>query len=132
MLADTAEGVPIRYADHLDVDSQGRVWFSDASTRYGAKESGGTWKASLLDVMEHGGHGRLLMYDPASGRTSVALDGLQFANGVAVSHDGRSVLVVETGSYRVLRMPIDGGSAEVFIDNLPGFPDNLRRGREGR
>lgn len=132
VLADAADGVPIRYADHLDVDPQGRIWFSDASTKYGAQDHGGTWAASLLDVMEHGGHGRLLVHDPATGETRVALDGLQFANGVAVSHDGRAVLVVETGSYRVLRLPIEGGRPAVFIDNLPGFPDNLRRGREGR
>ena len=68
VLADAADGVPIRYADHLDVDPQGRIWFSDASTKYGAQEHGGTWAASLLDVMEHGGHGRLLVHDRPPGR----------------------------------------------------------------
>ena len=31
------------------------------------------------------------------------MDGLVFANGVAISHDQNSVLVNETGKYRVLR-----------------------------
>jgi sugar lactone lactonase YvrE len=132
VLADAVDGEPILYADHLDVSADGRVWFSDASARWGAEANGGTWPASLLDMMEHGGHGRLLVYDPATRQTTVALDGLQFANGVAVTHDGAAVLVVETGAYRVVRVPTDGGAPTVLLDNLPGFPDNLRRGRDGR
>lgn len=132
VLADTAAGVPIRYADHLDVGADGRVWFSDASTRWGAEAAGGTWPASLLDMMEHGAHGRLLVFDPATGATTVALDGLQFANGVALTHDGGAVLVVETGAYRIVRVSTQGGAPTVLLDNLPGFPDNLRRGRDGR
>ena len=37
----------------------------------------------------HGGHGRLLKYDPANGKTTVLLGGLQFANGVALAADPR-------------------------------------------
>jgi sugar lactone lactonase YvrE len=132
LLCDTADGLPIRYADHLDIDPQGRVWFSDASTRFGAEAWGGTWPASLLDVMEHGGHGRLLVYDPATEGCRTRLDGLQFANGVALTADGLAALVVETSAYRVLRVPLEGGEPSVFIDALPGFPDNIRRGRDGR
>lgn len=132
VLADEAGGVPIRYADHLDLDDRGRVWFSDASVRWGAEAQGGTWPASLLDILEHDAQGRLLVYDPPSGQVWVALDGLQFANGVARHPSGDSMLVVETGAYRVLRVPLDGGPPAVFIDGLPGFPDNLRRGRDGR
>ena len=38
------------------------------------------------------------------------------------------MLHFETGSYRVLRYWLHGpeaGSSEVFVDNLPGFPDNI-------
>ena len=58
-LATTADGVPIRFADDVDVAADGKIYFSDASTKFGAKESGGTYEASLLDINEHGGHGRL-------------------------------------------------------------------------
>lgn len=134
-LASECEGVPILYADDVDVAQGGRIFFTDASTKFGAREYGGTYQASILDIMEHGGHGRLLMYDPEAGKTSVVVKGLNFANGVALSHDGNSVLVNETGSYRVIRVWISGlrmGRVEPLIEGLPGFPDNIKRGQDGR
>lgn len=135
VLADEADGIPIRYADDVDVAADGKIYFSDASTRFGAKEFGGTYPASLLDLMEHGGHGRLLMHDPVTGVTTTLLEGINFANGVAVGHDQSFVLVNETGEYRVLRYWISGprkGQSEPLIEALPSFPDNISTGREGR
>jgi sugar lactone lactonase YvrE len=134
-LSTIADGVPIRYADDLDIASDGKIYFSDASTKFGAKESGGTYEGSLLDLMEHGGHGRLLVYDPATKETKTLLDGLTFANGVAVSHNQKFVLVNETGGYQVVRYWISGpknGQSEIFIHSLPSFPDNISTGLNGR
>jgi sugar lactone lactonase YvrE len=134
-LATSADGVPIRFADDVDVAADGKIYFSDASTKFGAKASGGTYEASLLDINEHGGHGRLLVFDPSSSVARTLLDGLNFANGVAVSHDQQSVLVNETGSYRVIRFWITGpkkGQTETLIDALPSFPDNVSTGHDGR
>ena len=134
-LATVADGIPIRYADDVDCAADGKIYFSDASTKFGAKESGGTMEGSLLEIMEHGGHGRLLVYDPATRETKTLLSGLTFANGVAVSHDQTYVLINETGSYRVIRYWITGpnkGKSEPIIENLPGFPDNISTGLEGR
>jgi len=135
VLAKVADGVPILYADDVDVAADGKIYFSDASTKFGAKECGGTYEASLLDIMEHGGYGRLLVYDPLSHKTTTLVDGLNFANGVAVSHDQTYVLVNETGNYRVIRYWIAGprkGQTEPFIEELPGFPDNISKGLDGR
>jgi sugar lactone lactonase YvrE len=135
VLATTADSLPIRYANNVAVAADGRIYFSDASTQFGAEASGGTYPASLLDILEHGGHGRLLVYDPATRQTTTLLDGLHFANGVAVSPDQSHVLVVETGAYRILRVWLTrakAGLAEPLLEALPGFPDNLTRGREGR
>jgi sugar lactone lactonase YvrE len=135
VLADEADGIPIRYADDVDVAADGRIYFSDASTRFGAKEWGGTLAASLLDLMEHTRNGRLLVYDPETRRATTVLDGLSFANGVAVSPDQSFVLVDETGEYRVIRHWLTGpraGRSEPLIEQLPGFPDNISTGREGR
>jgi sugar lactone lactonase YvrE len=134
-LATEADGVPIRYADDVDVAADGRIYFSDASTKFGAKEYGGPYEASLLDIMEHGGHGRLLVYDPRTRTATTLASGLNFPNGVAVSHDQTSVLVSETGNYRVLRIWIEGrrlGQVEPVVEALPGFPDNISTGENGR
>jgi sugar lactone lactonase YvrE len=56
------------------------------------------------------------------------IDGIHFANGVALGPGEEFVLVVETGEYKVWRLWLKGpraGQREVFIDNLPGFPDNV-------
>jgi len=134
-LTDMADGIPIRYADDVDTAADGKIYFSDASVKFGAKENGGTLAASLIDLMEHGGNGRLLVYDPNTGQTRTLISELSFANGVAVSPDQTYVLVNETGNYRVLRYWISGprkGSWEPFIESLPAFPDNISTGENGR
>ena len=135
VLTDSYNGVAMEYVDDVDVDAEGKIYFSDASTKFGAQSNGGTYAASLLDTMEHGGHGRLMVYDPADQSTKMLMDGLNFANGVAVAEDSSFVLVSETGSYRLHKYRLKGdraGTSEVLIDNLPGFPDNIVRGRDGR
>lgn len=135
LAAATDEGSTIDFADDLDIGPDGRIYFSDASSKFGAAEFGGTYAASLLDILEHGGHGRILVHDPANGSTRVILDGLNFANGVAMGPDGATLLINETGSYRTLRFWLSGpraGETDVLIDNLPGFPDNINRGLDGR
>ena len=135
VLATEADGVPILFADDVDVAADGKIYFSDATTKFGAEQWGGTYEASLLDLMEHGGNGRLLVYDPNTGKATTLLRGLNFANGVAVGADQRFVLVNETGSYRVMRFWLAGpkkGTAEPLIEGLPAFPDNISTGQNGR
>lgn len=134
LLTDRSDGIRIRYANDLDIAADGRIYFSDSSTKFAAIEFGGTYKASLLDIMEHGGHGRLLVYDHRTKETVTLLKGLDYANGVALSADGAYLLVNETGSYRTLRYWLTGpraGESEIFISGLAGFPDNINRGLGG-
>ena len=133
--ANTADGVPIRYADDLVVTPNGKIYFSDASSKFAAEDSAGTLEASLLSIMEHGDHGRIIEFDPATGETRIVMHKLTFANGVTSDELGRFLLVAETGSYRVWKHWLLGsraGQTELIIDNLPGFPDNIHRGRDGR
>lgn len=121
-LSTTANGVPFGFTDDVIVDANGRyAYFSDASSRWGYGQDGEA-------VIEHGGDGRLLRYDFSNGTTDVLLEHLQFANGVALGPDEHYVLVNETGAYRISRYWLKGeraGSHDLFIDNLPGLPDNL-------
>ncbi len=135
VLVDTYDGQRIEYADDLAVAANGKIYFSDASSKFSASKSGGSYEASLLDILEHGGHGRIFEFDPASGKTVVIADGLNFANGVAISDDQQYLLFNETGHYRVWRYWLEGprrGQREVVIENLPGFPDNVNNGLNGR
>ncbi len=130
VLTDTVDGTDILYADDLDISDDGLIYFSDASTKFGAKAAGSTLAASLLEIMEHGETGRVLVYNPKDKTTKTLAEGLSFSNGVATAPDGKSVWVVETGKYRLLEIAPDG-SQKVILDNLPGFPDNINRGPDG-
>lgn len=128
-------GAPLLYADDVAVARDGTIYLSEASTKFGADASGGTLEGSLLDIMEHGGNGLVLEYKPDTGKARVILDGLNFANGIAVSDDQQYLLIAETGTYRIHRYWLRGenaGKSEVIIDNLPGFPDNINNGMNGR
>jgi len=145
LLTDAVEGDPIRYADAVIVARDGRIYFSDASRRFGAKAAGGTFEASVLDILEHQSSGRLLEYDPATKKTRVLMGGLSFPNGVALSADERHLFVAETGEYRIWKVSVDAqgldarqaaakptDAARVLLANPPGYPDNVMRGQQGR
>jgi len=58
----------------------------------------------------------------------VVLDGLYAANGVVLGPDESFVLVSEMAVYHVSRYWLTGpqkGQVDVFVDNLPGIPDNI-------
>jgi sugar lactone lactonase YvrE len=115
------DGTPINFADDLAITSDGMVYFTDASTRFTNKES-------FSDVFEHRPNGRLLVYDSSTGNTRLLLDGLYFPNGIAVGPKETYLLFNETSMYRIQRFWLTGdraGKADIFIDNLPGFPDNV-------
>ncbi len=121
------DGSPILYADDVDIADDGVMYFSDASTKFGAKASGGTLKGSLLELMEHGGTGRLLAYDPADKSTRIIAEGFTFSNGVAMHPDG-DILMLETGAYTLHKINPKTGAKRDLLSNLPGFPDNINRG----
>lgn len=132
---------PIRYANSIVVAPNGTVYFTDASHRFSPAEWGGTYPASVLDIMEQSATGRVLAYDPATNKVRIVAHGFSFANGIALSGDAKSLFVNETGRYRIWKIDAGAGDldirsgspqARVLLDNLPGYPDNLMRGRDGR
>ncbi len=121
VLTSEADGKPLVFTDDLDISSDGIVWFSDASQRFDQHNY-------TLDFLEGRPTGRLLSYSFDTGETTVHLDNLHFANGVALSPNEDYVLVNETYAARITRYWISGpkrGSRDTFIDSLPGYPDNI-------
>lgn len=134
-ILDEVNGAPLVNANNLAIGPQGIIYFSRSSSKFTTDGFGGSYQASLLDILEHGGHGSVVSFDPATGKTAILMTGLNYANGVAISQDGDFLLVAETGHYRILKYWLRGdkrGSSDVLIDNLPGFPDNLKAGKNGR
>lgn len=136
---------PIYYANSVVVARDGIIYFTDASGRFAPREWGGTYAASILDIMEQAATGRVLAHNPATAETWIVARGFSFANGIALSSDEQSLFVSETGQYRIWKVDshargidvrshvnADAQRAMPFIENLPGYPDNLMRGLDGR
>jgi sugar lactone lactonase YvrE len=119
-LVDGYDGQRFKFLNNAAVGDDGTVYFTDTSTRWGLDEY-------VNELLEGQPTGRLFARSPSGELEQLAGD-LQFANGVALAPDGKSLFLAETGRYRVHRHWLAGprqGHNEVFFDNLPGFPDNL-------
>ncbi len=125
--ASVVDDARLRDPNDCDIGPDGRVWFTDSTTRYDAHD----W---VLDSIESRPTGRLLVYDPKTGRTKTVHDGLRYANGVCLAHDGRSILIAESWACSVHRYWIEGpkaGTMECLIADMPGYPDNINRASDG-
>ena len=127
VLATEAGGVPFKFADALDISREGIIYFTDASYKYGQSDY-------LYDLLEAKPHGRFISYDPRTFQAEVLLEDLYFANGVALSQEQDFALINETYRYQITRYWLKGpraGTHEIFMENLPGFPDNISRSSKG-
>jgi len=115
-------GQPLVFPNDVVISRSGVIYFTDSSSRHSFAES-------ALAVLEHQPNGRLMEYNPHSGAGRVLLDNLVFANGVTLSPDEDFLLVVEMGTYSVIRYWLQGqrsGQSEVWASNIPGLPDNIQ------
>ncbi|XP_068729553.1 adipocyte plasma membrane-associated protein-like [Montipora capricornis] len=120
-------GKPFRFVNDLDIGRDGTVYFTDSSTKWQRQQV-------AYAVFEQEASGRLMAYHPKTGDLEVLLEGLYFANGVQLSPEGDHLLVAETTSARIIKYYIKGeheGKWEVFAQNLPGLPDNIRLSNRG-
>uniref|UniRef100_A0A131XIP1 Putative conserved secreted protein n=1 Tax=Hyalomma excavatum TaxID=257692 RepID=A0A131XIP1_9ACAR len=121
------EGKKIVFGDDIDIDDDGSVYISEASNKWPLKKI-------VYTVMEHENTGRVLKFDPKTRKATVLMKGLRLPNGVQISHDKKSLLVCELSMNRILRYHLKGpkrGKTEVFVDKLPGWPDNIRPSKRG-
>ena len=125
-VTDSVHGRRMVFCNNAAIASDGTVWFSDSSTKFGIEH----WKDDLVQDTRTG---RLLRLT-TDGRIDVVLDGLAFANGVALSRDEQYVAVAETAARTVVRHWVTGerkGRRDFLVTDLPGYPDNIARGSDG-
>jgi sugar lactone lactonase YvrE len=120
------EGRRMMVCNNAAVHSDGDVFLSDSSQVFPVEQYD-------ADLIEDTATGRLLRLSP-DGSVEVLVDGLRFANGVALAADESFVVVAESGGRSVVRHWLRGESAgrtEPFLEDLPGYPDNVSRGTDG-
>jgi sugar lactone lactonase YvrE len=126
VLVDRVLGERPLFVNNCCLTDDGTIYFTDSSRTTGIHHFKG-------DLVEHGRTGRLLKWHPTRG-TDVLLDGLSFANGVAISATGDYLVFAETGAYRISKYWLTGpksGTREIIVNNLPGLPDNVSSGSNG-
>jgi len=97
------------------------LFFTDSDWTYPRKDF-------LATLLRADPRGRLIRFDLETGKVRILDDQLTFPNGVQISADKQSILVCESSLARVIRHSIGSTNekSEIFIDNLPGLPDNIR------
>ncbi|MGZ4536113.1 MAG: SMP-30/gluconolactonase/LRE family protein [Nocardioidaceae bacterium] len=126
VLTDLVHGQRMAFCNNAAVHTDGSIYFSDSSRQYGLDH----WKA---DMVENTTSGRLLRRAP-DGTVEVLLEGLRFANGVALSEDESYVAVAESAGRTVKRLWLTGvraGRVDHLAPELPGYPDNIALGSDG-
>ena len=126
-VANCVDGPFPGFTDSFYVAADRSIWFTCPSRRFDLDHV-------RLDGMETQPTGRVMHYDPRTRAATTALDGIMFANGITMGPDEDFVLVNEWARYRVTRLWVAGprsGEHETFIDDLPGYPDNIHRDAEG-
>ncbi|KAG8439636.1 hypothetical protein GDO86_005713 [Hymenochirus boettgeri] len=116
------DGISFRFLNGLELSKNGTIYFTDSSSKWGRQHH-------RYEVLETNHLGRLLKYEPTAKNVKSLLDGLYMANGIALSPEEDYILIAETSICRILRYWLTGSKAgrkEIFVDNLPGYPDNIR------
>ncbi|PQJ19615.1 SMP-30/gluconolactonase/LRE family protein [Tenacibaculum sp. SG-28] len=130
VLAKTDEkGRPFLIPNGLDIATDGNIYFSNTShdapydIQYGRK--------LILELQPNGG---LYQYNPKTKKVTTLIDGTYFGNGVVLSKNEDFILMTETTKYRILKYWLKGakkGEKEIFMDNLPGFPNGISMRKDG-
>ncbi|XP_013396151.1 adipocyte plasma membrane-associated protein-like, partial [Lingula anatina] len=121
------DGEQAAFLNDLDIDSDGTVYFTDSSTNWGRRYN-------RYAAMEAKKNGRLLAYNPNTKQTEVILKNMSFPNGVQLSPEKDFILIAELCTCKILQYHTKGprkGEVEIFSDNLPGAPDNIRPSSSG-
>jgi sugar lactone lactonase YvrE len=126
-LVDEVEGRPLTFCSNVVESSDGTIYFTESTDRFGYEY----YKAAVIEAR---GSGSLLRRDPDGTVTRLA-SGLHFANGVTLTADESAVVFAETTGARVSKFWLTGtkaGTVTPLVESLPGYPDNISTGPDGR
>lgn len=126
-LVDAFEGRPLTFCSNAVEASDGSVFFTESTDRFGYEHYKGA-------ALEGRGSGSLFRLD-MDGTVTRLVSGLHFANGVTLTADESAVVFAETTGARVSKFWLTGpeaGTVTPLADDLPGYPDNISTGPDGR
>ena len=135
-LCTEVEGEKLCCPDAVTVADNGIIYFSEA-TEYSPVKYDNATLAFQYECYYHSSNGKVCALNPTTGEAWVLASGFSGANGITTSYDGQYLYLCETMEYCIWRIPITARHAtkdngiEMFLDNLPGYVDNLNKGQNG-
>ena len=126
-LVDEVDGRKLRFCSNATETPDGTVFFTESTSAF-------TYADYMAAILEARGRGSLFRRDP-DGTVLTLVPGLYFANGLTLTADGSALVFAELQSRRLSKYWLTGpqaGSVTPLAANLPGMPDNLSTGADGR
>lgn len=127
VLVPDIDGRPLRFCSNVTETEDGTIYFTESTSSFHYEH----FRAAILEARGDGGLYKLA----TDGTVSTLREGLYFANGVTVTADGTALVFAETQGRRLSKYWLSGpqaGSITPLAVNLPGMPDNISTGADGR
>ncbi|OBK81999.1 strictosidine synthase [Mycolicibacter heraklionensis] len=126
-LVSEVDGRPLTFCSNAVEAADGTIYFTESTSRFRYEH----YKGSVIEAR---GSGSLMQRSP-DGTVSVLATGLHFANGVTLTADESAVVFAESTGRRLSKYWLTGphrGSIGPLVEELPGHPDNISTGPDGR
>ena len=126
-LVDEVDGRRLQFCSNVTEMPDGTIYFTESTSAF-------TYAHYMGALFEARGRGSLFRRDP-DGTVLTVVPGLYFANGVTPTADGLALVIAETQGRRLSKYWLAGpqaGTVTPLAINLPGMPDNLSTGADGR
>lgn len=126
-LVEEVDGRRLQFCSNVTEMPDGTIFFTESTSAF-------TYDHYIGALFEARGRGSLFRRDP-DGTVLTVVPGLYFANGVTPTADGSALVIAETQGRRLSKYWLTGpkaGTVTPLATNLPGMPDNLSTGADGR
>jgi sugar lactone lactonase YvrE len=126
-LVGDVDGRTLQFCSNVTELADGTIYFTESTSAF-------TYEHFLGPIFEARNRGSVFRRDP-DGTVLTAVAGLYFANGITPTADGSALVFAETQARRLSKLWLTGdkaGTVTPLAVNLPGSPDNLSTGADGR
>ncbi|MCZ8379158.1 SMP-30/gluconolactonase/LRE family protein [Mycobacterium sp. CPCC 205372] len=126
-LVEHVDGRHLQFCSNVIETADGTIYFTESTSAFSYQH----FKGAVLEARGRGG----LFRRSVDGAVSTVLDGLYFTNGVTPTADGSALVFAETLARRLSKYWLTGPQASQvtpLVTGLPGHPDNLSTGADGR
>ena len=126
-LVESVAGRPLRFCSNVTETADGTIYFTESTSQFHFEHFAGA-------IMEARGRGSLFRLS-TDGSVTTLVDDLYFANGVTTTADESALVFAETQGRRLSKYWLTGpraGTVTPLAVHLPGYPDNISTGADGR